>query len=271
MNNIQKYKLEKQIGAGSYSRIVKATRKEDNQQCAIKIMTKQQVKNSKRLNTPVVEKIALEKLKSNNIVKMIEYFEDSGSYYYVLELIEGKTLSDVKLQNELIQNNNIRSVIVKIVETLGYIHSEHIIHRDIKCDNIMICGDYEVKICDFGSCKVYDKENNFQRGSFVGTPNYLAPEIINEENQDYAIDLWSLGVVIYFIYYKKYPFDDIVKMNIYKKIKEGVFETTDKMDSDVNDLIKSLLKLNPADRLGYNDYTSGYSSILQHQYFKKQH
>jgi len=88
---------------------------------------------------------------------------------------------------------------------MKYIHSKKIVHRDFKIENVLINSDLLIKIIDFGFSLVIPKDRHINKG-FCGTPSYMAPEILNNEPQDFAVDMWAIGVFLYKLITGKFPF-----------------------------------------------------------------
>ena len=140
-----------------------------------------------------------------------------------------------------------------------------IIHRDIKLQNILIKNDqnnnYTVKLCDFGVSKQLATLSK-QKGTFCGTNETMAPEIIEDKPYDNKCDLWSLGVVIYQLCFKQCPYNGktpFALMNQINELKQNHFKKTN--DQHLNDLIRKLLKPNPDERLTWDQY-------FNHPFFK---
>ncbi len=147
--------------------------------------------------------------KHPNIAKIYETFTNIDYSYIILEYYPKGSLRDIE---EKMSWDSLKFYYSQVVKGLIYVHEQHIIHRDIKVNNILICNTKDgeiVKIIDFGlSCKDDDKE---QLNACVGTPFYVAPEVSNTQNNkniyyNNKVDIWSLGVSIYYSHTRKYPF-----------------------------------------------------------------
>jgi serine/threonine protein kinase len=206
------------------------------------------------------------KLTHPNIIKMFDYYENDLYQVYLLEYMNGGDLFNLIRTKMGIKNKMIVSYLKQIVSALKYCHSKGIIHRDIKAENILCSLDQKtVKLCDFGLA-TYSPSST----QLCGTYQYLAPEIVLGITYNYKVDLWSLGILLYDLYYFSTPFYNydinIMFNNIYKK--EPQFPTNiiigkktfpSNITPNAKDLIIKLLSKNPNKRPSLDD-------ILQHPF-----
>ena len=183
----QKYEMKEKIGIGGFAEVFKVKNKETSEIFAVKIFHK----NDLYLN----EKI------SSLFYSIIDYISNDNLYSYLIKK-PNITLKEIK------------KIIKQILNGILYLENLGIIHQDLKLENIMIKEDnnnLNVKIIDFGLSIILLK-NEFSCGT-VGTPNYMAPEIINGDEYNYKIDIWSLGVILYFMRYRKIIYIYILSIN----------------------------------------------------------
>ena len=159
--------------------------------------------------------------KHNNIVKLFELFETEDHYCLVMENIVGGNLLNAINKMNKIPENLAKIIFKQLIKTLQYIHSNGIVHRDIKPDNILLDLDNTIKICDFGVSKIIS-EGQLIRDS-CGTPAFVAPEILLDYPYDpFPTDIWSSGVVLYAMTTGFFPFRGVNETQLHKSsIKLG--------------------------------------------------
>jgi 3-phosphoinositide dependent protein kinase-1 len=262
---IQAYQQGRIIGHGSYGHVLSATHKETNEQVAIKCISKSNLLRAKKTRSPIIEKECLSRLTSPHVVSFKEYFEDRFQIYFVLELLPNGTLTDFLQKKPKIEE--IRNICAQILLILSEIHRQGIIHRDIKPENFLFDSENRMKIIDFGSAKLCEKGGPFARGSFVGSVDYIPPEIIGGESQTPGIDLWGLGCLVYRAFCEQPPFYAETKMGTYQNIESVKYTIPEEVPSDAADLIQKLLRKNAEERLGFGEEEIDYESIRNHPFF----
>lgn len=142
----------------------------------------------------------LKQLKHDGVIKLKEVHEDEPMVFLVLELLRGGNFRNKIMQPKLAYNEDYCSAVFsRLLKALAFIHSQGIIHRDIKADNILLKtsdNDIEISIADFGLADYFNEDCDyvFRR---CGTPGYVAPEILYDWKYDYKIDVFSAGVILY--------------------------------------------------------------------------
>ena len=248
----ESYILGKELGKGATSVVHLATKSNTGEIFAAKKITT--YKDNIDINKIKNEVTIHIKLKHPNILNMHSSFYHRRIYYYIITdyCING-TLKEFTKNRRNISYPEIKLCINQIIEGLNYLHNNQIIHRDIKLDNILLDKNMTLKIADFGISTTYDN-NDFKP---IGTPFYMAPEIVNKTSYDYRVDIWSLGVIIYFLHYHKFPFqtpmDGVVSNMTYStNIKNYNYDFSSHIDINLENLIKGILS--PVDyRLSLED------------------
>lgn len=174
----------------------------------------------------------LSSLSHKRVVKMLESFRTNTGTFIILEYANHGTLQD--MLNFLIQRRckatmyMIWSVLAQVSDALMYLHSKKIIHRDVKPSNILINqlfvgeeGFFEFKLCDFSLARRFDDAEEHMFGSVVGTPSYIAPEVIDGDLYDTSVDVWGLGVTLYELAMLSKPFRGRCRRELYESIKEA--------------------------------------------------
>jgi cGMP-dependent protein kinase len=202
-------------------------------------------------------------------VKFYNTFKSNDYLFFLLEFIDGINLREY-LNNK--KKENLRNLYevsffgAILFNVLNYLQNKRILHRDLKPENLMIGKNGYLKVIDFGIAKdLNNNDNKNKHFSIVGTTHYLAPEIIEGKNYSFGIDYWSVGIILYEIFYGNTPFGsstgDVNK--IYKEILENKpFLTSDPKNKILNNLINSLLSKKPSSRI------SSFQDIKNHEFFK---
>jgi serine/threonine protein kinase len=183
-----------------------------------------------------------------NIVTLFETFENKKYTFIIMEnIIGGNLLQSVKKMTKLTENQS-KNIFKQLIETIKYIHSKNIVHRDIKLDNILIDLNNNIKICDFGVGKQYI--NGEKLKDKCGTPAYIAPEILkNFGYEGPPVDIWSSGVVLYALLSGTVPFKANNSKDLQKLILKGVYKKISGISFEAQDLIDKLLEVDPRKRI----------------------
>ena len=252
------YTIEKEIGIGRNSHVNLGVQKDTGKLVTIKIIDKQEDETKKEEELVRYEIGILKFCHHKNIVNLIDYFETIDNIIIILNYIEGNTLGEyLKNNNFNFTETQVANIVLQIAKGIKYLHKFGIIHRDLKTDNIMIeQKNTEVKIMDFGLSKIASKEEKLIEG--YGTLYYAAPEIIENLPYNKEVDIWSLGVILYYIFTGCYPFmgkeeDEIEEKIINEPVefKDGEWEV---ISDKVQDLIKKCLEKNPEGRITIDDF-----------------
>ncbi|RLN35666.1 serine/threonine-protein kinase TIO-like isoform X2 [Panicum miliaceum] len=191
---IEDYHVIGLVGEGSFGNVYKGRRKYTRQTVAMKFILKHG-KTDKDLHNLRQEIEILRKLKHENIIEMIDAFETPQEFCVVTEFAQGE-LFEVLEDDRCLPEEQVQAIAKQLVKALYYMHSNRIIHRDMKPQNILIGKGSVVKLCDFGFARVMSANTVVLR-SIKGTPLYMAPELVREQLYNHTVDLWSLGVILY--------------------------------------------------------------------------
>ena len=168
--------------------------------------------------------------------------------YLVLEYVKGGELFDYLVQAGHFQESEAVKYFRQILAGLTYCHHFNICHRDLKPENILMDRDKNIKLADFGMAAL-QPSNNLLNTS-CGSPNYAAPEIL--EGKQYHgsdVDIWSCGIVLYAMLVGRTPFDDVDVPSILRNIKAGRFDMPSYLSAEAQDLLSSMLQVNPTHRI----------------------
>jgi len=239
------YHLIQQIGEGSFGRVYKARRKYTGRLVAIKLINKLGQSKDDLLSFKREIEI-LKKVNHPHVMRMLNIFETDTDFCLVSELARGDLFQIID-DNQTLPEQILKSIALQLVSALAYLHKNRIIHRDMKPQNILIGARGTVKLCDFGFARALSYTTLFLN-SIKGTPLYMAPELVQEQHYDEKIDAWSLGVILYELYYGQPPF---YTNSIYKLIQMIVnddIQWPGEISSDFKDFLLRMLQKNPENR-----------------------
>jgi serine/threonine protein kinase len=209
MKNIGKYEIVKELGRGATSTVYLAIDSFNNQQVALKLFNLDTTNHSsiaKVFRKLLVTEAALAgKLSHPHIVKVYDAVIDDDVNYMVMEYIDGETLERSSEVDHLLPLGTAAEIIYKCCKALEYAQSQGVIHRDIKPANILVYGENEIKISDFGSAIIESQQDTQVNG--LGSPAYMSPEQIEERPLTHQTDIYSLGVTMYRLLTGRVPFD----------------------------------------------------------------
>ncbi|KAJ5239976.1 Serine/threonine-protein kinase PKH2 [Penicillium chermesinum] len=252
------------LGEGSYSTVVFATDRQTLKEYAIKILDKRHIIKEKKVKYVNIEKDTLNRLTDHpGIVRLYYTFQDERSLYFVLDLCKGGELLGVLKRMSTFDEECTRFYGAQILDTIDYMHKRGVIHRDLKPENVLLDHQMHVKITDFGTAKILkaprrpdestssipnmdssEVPEEERASSFVGTAEYVSPELLTDKNACKASDLWAFGCIIYQLLAGRPPFKagnerSLAWITIFLIGFPAV----------ARDLVERLLVLDPAQRL----------------------
>ena len=248
------YKKIQQLGEGSFGKAFLCKRESDDSLCVIKQILIEGM-DKKEKDDVLNESIILAKLDHLNIIKFFEVFESNKPKHMVnivTEYADGGDLSE-KIKEKKNKNNNfteseILDYFTQICLAIKHIHEKKIIHRDLKSGNIFLMKNGLVKLGDFGIAKRFQKTMDKAK-TFIGTPYYLSPEIINGKPYDSKSDIWSLGVLLYEMMTFKMPFNANSLPMLSVKIMRGQYIPPPTIyTKDLRELVTKCLTVEPKNR-----------------------
>ncbi|KAK4170248.1 putative DNA damage response protein kinase [Cladorrhinum sp. PSN259] len=289
---LQQYTPIDKLGKGHFAEVYLCIEKSTGQRYAVKVFTKTPGVEERTKNEGLQQEIAmLMGVSHPNVLCLKDTFNEPNAVYLVLELAPGGELFNYIVKKQKLTENECRKLFTQLFQGVKYLHDRNIVHRDIKPENILLVDDdLHVKIADFGLAKIIG-EDSFTT-TLCGTPSYVAPEILAESGRrkyTKAVDVWSLGVVLYICLCGFPPFSDELyspdnfPYTLSQQIRKGKFDYPspywDPIGDPALDLIDSMLIVNPEKRFtidqclahpwmtqklpGVNDSTNGLVSGIQ--------
>ena len=204
-----RYEFEAPLGTGGMGTVYRALDRRTNTLVAIKVLKFKQNENPTLHQRLAREFKAASELEHPNIVQALAFESDGELSYLVYELVEGGTVADRIEKHGCLPEDIAIRIITQIAQALQYAHDHHVIHRDVKPDNIMLLPNGKAKLTDFGLAKDYGADEDLTRqASGLGTPHFMAPEqFADAKNVDARCDIYSLGATLYNFVTGRLPFD----------------------------------------------------------------
>ena len=266
---ITDFKINREIGSGSFGRVYLATHLKTKVDYAIKVIDKRNKTNIEGKPYFRREIEIMSKIRHPNCVRLFGNFEDENFCYFIMEYIPGGNLYTLMSSNRNTGLNIylVASIVRDLASAIYYLHNmiPPIIHRDIKPENVLLTNNKKIKLTDFGWSNYIDFEGE-QRSTLCGTPIYLAPEMIKNSGHDKHVDIWCLGVLLFELLTGTPPFigqnrvllmKNIINVNIVWPMPPRL-----PIDPDAKDLISKILKKEPNDRISLEN-------MIKHNFFIK--
>lgn len=265
----------KLIGEGSFSMVYLAKDIHTNKEYAIKVCEKVHIRREKKEEAVMCEKKIMNIINCNPspfIIQLFYTFQDPDRLYFVMNYAKCGELLPYIIKVGSFDEACSKFYAAELLLAIEHLHKLNIIHRDLKPENILLDEAMHLQITDFGSAKVLivDSEGGIVAGSrknsFVGTAQYVSPEMLADKSSSTSIDLWAFGCIIYQMVSGLPPFRAPNDYLIFKKVLKLEYEFPDGFLPLAKDLVKEILVLDPSQRLGMGD-TLGYPSIKKHNFF----
>ncbi|KAG7511047.1 MAP/microtubule affinity-regulating kinase 3 isoform X1 [Solea senegalensis] len=244
--HVGNYRLLKTIGKGNFAKVKLARHILTGREVAIKIIDKTQL-NPNSLQKLFREVRIMKILNHPNIVKLFEVIETERTLYLVMEYASGGEVFDYLVAHGRMKEKEARAKFRQIVSAVQYCHQKHIVHRDLKAENLLLDADMNIKIADFGFSNEFTMGNKLD--TFCGSPPYAAPELFQGKKYDGPeVDVWSLGVILYTLVSGSLPFDGQNLKELRERVLRGKYRIPFYMSTDCENLLKRFLVLNPSKR-----------------------
>jgi myosin-light-chain kinase len=248
-----RYKIGAILGCGTFGQVRECINSTTKESYAVKIIDQNPNNLSWGRNSIARREVELlSSLNHPSIIRFVDVYEDSQFLYVVMERCNGGELFERIVAEKKFKESDVIDFSRQMFSAIEYVHSHHIIHRDIKADNFLLTGDgLKVKLIDFGlAVKVSGSRHILS--DVVGSAYYMAPEMLNHK-YSFQVDMWSAGVLMFLMIFGRYPFDDETDELIFRKIQRGVAEWNSQesvaVTSEAKDFIQRLLDVNPRARM----------------------
>jgi len=282
---VKDFQFGRTLGEGSYSTVIAATDRQTGKEYAIKVLDKRHIIKEKKVKYVNIEKDTLNRLTDHpGVVRLYYTFQDEQSLYFVLDLASSGELLGVLKSMMTFDEECTRFYGAEILDTIDYMHARGVIHRDLKPENVLLDDQMHVKITDFGTAKILDMpeksspnvngdnspgagnpmdgSDDNKANSFVGTAEYVSPELLTDKRACKASDLWAFGCIIYQLLAGRPPFKAANEYLTFQKIVALDYQFPKGFPEVAKDLVERLLVLDPASRLSIEH-------IKNHEFFDR--
>ncbi|XP_008825602.1 serine/threonine-protein kinase SIK1 [Nannospalax galili] len=241
------YDVERTLGKGNFAVVKLARHRVTKTQVAIKIIDKTRLDSSNL--EKIYREVQLMKLLNHpHIIKLYQVMETKDMLYIVTEFAKNGEMFDYLTSNGHLSENEARKKFWQILSAVEYCHNHHIVHRDLKTENLLLDSNMDIKLADFGFGNFYKPGEPLS--TWCGSPPYAAPEVFEgREYEGPQLDIWSLGVVLYVLVCGSLPFDGPNLPTLRQRVLEGRFRIPFFMSQDCEMLIRRMLVVDPAKRI----------------------
>jgi protein-serine/threonine kinase len=261
---INDFTIIKVIGKGSYGKVLLVKKNKEDKVYAMKVLKKKAMIKRNQVQHIKSERKIMELIDYPFIVKLKYAFQNPQKLYLVMDYCPGGELFFHIQRVERFNEEAVKFYGAQLVLALEHLHKNNIIYRDLKPENVLIDQKGYVKITDFGLSKENIPDNHSAK-SFCGTPEYLAPEIIEAKGHGKAVDWWSLGAILYEMLTGMPPFYAKDREKLFKTIKTGNVKFPKYLSKEAVNLLEQLFIKDPDSRLGSGE--NGVNDIKNHPFF----
>ncbi|XP_053418015.1 serine/threonine-protein kinase 33 isoform X1 [Nycticebus coucang] len=255
------YTFGRILGQGSFGLVLEVTDRETKTKWAIKKVNKEKA-GSSAVKLLEREVNILKSVKHEHIIHLEQVFETPKKMYLVMELCEDGELKEILHKKGHFSENETRWIIKSLASAIAYLHSNDIVHRDLKLENILVKSSFidannelnlNIKVTDFGLAVKKHGRSEAMMQSTCGTPIYMAPEVINAHDYSQQCDIWSIGVIMYILLSGEPPFLASSEEKLFELIRKGELHFENPVWDSISDcaksVLKQLMKVDPAHRL----------------------
>jgi len=259
---VEDFDLLNVIGKGSFGKVLQVRKKDTGRIYAMKVLNKKNILDNNELEHTKTEKEILQKLAHPFLVNLNYSFQTADKLYFIMDYINGGELFYHLQKEHKFTPDRVKFYCAEIVLGLEYLHNSGVIYRDLKPENILLTEDGHICMTDFGISKQGLLAEDDRTATFCGTPEYLAPEVLEGKGYNKAVDWWSFGTLMYEMLTGLPPFYSQDVQQMYFKIMHAKLEIPDAVDGDTREILLKLLEREPSKRL------SDATLIKSHPYFK---
>lgn len=248
----QDFSFKERLGHGSYSTVYKAVDRSTGQLFAIKVCSKKHIISENKVKYVTIEKNTLNLLAHGNhpgIIKLYYTFHDSENLYFVLDFAPGGELLQLLQTQGRFNEAWTKHFMCQLIDALEYIHGCKVVHRDLKPENLLLSSEGKLMITDFGvASNLAATDNLSSTSSFVGTAEYVSPELLLQNKSNFCSDIWAVGCMLYQFTQGTPPFRGENELAAFEKIVNLDYHWIYMVSQHITDLVSKILVLDPDSR-----------------------
>jgi len=256
--SVEDFDLLNLIGKGSFGKVLQVKKKDNGKIFAMKVLDKKHILDHNEVEHTLAEKHILQRIHHPFLVNLHYSFQTEDKLYFVLDYVNGGELFFHLQKEKRFSEERVRFYAAEILLALEHLHVNGIIYRDLKPENILITSDGHICLTDFGLCKTGIESEQDRTTTFCGTPEYLAPEILEGNGYGKSADWWSYGTLLYEMLNGLPPFYDEDVQEMYTKILSAELEIPEFISDEAADLLVKLLERDPSKRLQHPPQIKGH-------------
>lgn len=262
----QDFEMLRVVGQGAFGKVFQVMHKATRTIYAMKVMRKERILQRDHSEYVRSERDLLTAVVHPYIVTLRFSFQSPTKLYLVLDFLNGGHLFFNLYRQGVFAEDVARLYTAEIVLAIAYLHSLGIVHRDLKPENVLLDSEGHVRLTDFGLAKGNMSDEGERTNSFIGTMEYMAPEIIEAKGHGKTVDWWSTGILMYEMLCGVPPFRAKSRQALQQQIATGKVKYPKFLSVDAQSLLKGLLTRDPAKRLGAGPH--GSEAVKRHPWFK---
>ncbi|CAL5223372.1 g5877 [Coccomyxa viridis] len=259
------FELLRVVGQGAFGKVFQVRRKGTGQVYAMKVMRKERILARDHMDYVRAEREVLTAVFHPYIVTLRCSFQATSKLYLVLDFINGGHLFFQLYRHGIFDEDLARLYTAEMVLAIAHLHSLGIAHRDLKPENVLLDSEGHIKVTDFGLAK-HGMNDEARTNSFIGTMEYMAPEIVAGKGHGKAVDWWSIGILLYEMLCGTPPFRAQGRQKLQKQILTSKLKLPPYLSNEAQSLLRGLLQKEAPKRLGYG--TTGSEDVMHHPFFR---
>nr|CDS30157.1 protein kinase c epsilon type [Hymenolepis microstoma] len=263
------FNLLKVLGKGSFGKVMLAEHRATDEVFAVKILKKDVIIQEEDVECTMAERRILVLAAQHPFLTALYCsFQTEDRLFFVMEYVNGGDLMFQIQRARRFDEARARFYAAEVILALMFLHRHYIVYRDLKLDNILLDAEGHCKLADFGMCKE-GMLPGVTTSTFCGTPDYIAPEILAEQDYGFSVDWWALGVLMYEMLAGAPPFEGETEQDLFNAISYGDVKYPSSLQDDAVDILSKFLLKSPSRRLGCVGTEGGEAAIQRHPFFRE--